>query len=236
MLGKKYYSVMALRIIVIISAVVGTFLSAYAGRDSFMGGKSVFMYFTIQSNIALAITCGVGLFFMAKKRITGKAWDIIRLVATVSITLTGVVFCFVLAPTMGSDAWNFQNVLTHVVVPIASVADFMIAGTKHKVEIINVLWVIVPPIIYAIYAGIGYMAGWHFSEDTTYPYFFLNWGSPAGAFGFTNELPFMGCMWWIIALFTLLLIVGYLYLTGNDKRLQEIMSYVNGEGISDSER
>lgn len=86
------------------------------------------MYFTIQSNIALAITCGTGLFFMAKKRITGKAWDIIRLVATVSITLTGVVFCFVLAPTMGSDAWNFQNVLTHVVVPIASVADFMIAG------------------------------------------------------------------------------------------------------------
>ena len=55
MLWKKYYSMLVLRIIVIISAITGTFLSAYAGRDSFMGGKSVFMYFTIQSNIALAI-------------------------------------------------------------------------------------------------------------------------------------------------------------------------------------
>lgn len=31
-------------------------------------------------------------------------------------------------------------------------------------------------------------------------------------------------------------LVGYLYLTGNNTRLQEIMRYVNGEGISDSER
>ena len=37
------------KIIVILSAVVGTFLSYYAGRDSFMGGSVVFMYFTIQS-------------------------------------------------------------------------------------------------------------------------------------------------------------------------------------------
>ncbi|MBP5194169.1 MAG: hypothetical protein J6126_05515, partial [Clostridia bacterium] len=43
-------------------------------------------------------------------------------------------------------------------------------------------------------------------------YFFLNWGSPAGAFGFTDELPFMGCVWWILALLVLLLVVGIVYL------------------------
>jgi hypothetical protein len=51
-----------------------------------------------------------------------------------------------------------------------------------------------------------------FPRVTTIRIFFLNWGSPAGAFGFTNELPFMGTAWWILALLIALLIVGYLYL------------------------
>ena len=32
------------------------------------------------------------------------------------------------------------------------------------------------------------------------------------AFGFTDELPYMGCAWWILGLFLALLIVGMLYL------------------------
>ena len=43
-------------------------------------------------------------------------------------------------------------------------------------------------------------------------YFFLNWGSPAGAFGFTKGLPFMGCVWWILALLLFLIAVGFVYL------------------------
>ena len=35
---------------------------------------------------------------------------------------------------------------------------------------------------------------------------------PAGAFGFTDRLPFMGCAWWILALLLLLLAVGFGYL------------------------
>ncbi|WP_029233019.1 hypothetical protein [Butyrivibrio sp. VCB2006] len=55
-----------LKLVVIVSALVGTFLSAYAGRLSFMGGSRVFMYFTIQSNIAIAIICGIGLCLLRK--------------------------------------------------------------------------------------------------------------------------------------------------------------------------
>lgn len=77
-------------------------------------------------------------------------------------------------------------------------------------------------ILYAIYAGIGYVQNWQFAEGYHYPYFFLNWCSPAGAFGFTDELPYMGCAWWILTLFCALLIVGMLYLLildGLKKRL-----------------
>ena len=55
-----------LKIVVIISAVLGTLLSAYAGRYSFMGGSRVLMFFTIQSNIAVAAVSAIGLGLMLR--------------------------------------------------------------------------------------------------------------------------------------------------------------------------
>ena len=204
-----------LKLIVFVSAIIGTFLSAYAGRNSFMGGSRVFMYFTIQSNIAMAIISCLGLYFLSKEKRIGFLWQIIKFVGTVSITLTGVVFCFVLAPTMKNNAWSIQNILTHVVVPVVSIIDFFVVANLIELKNRDVFFVIIPPIIYAIYAGIGYVQGWEFAEGINYPYFFLNWGSEAGAFGFTSDLPFMGTVWWILALLIFLIIVGLVYLIIN---------------------
>ena len=201
-----------LKIIVIVSALLGTFLSAYAGRHSFMGGSRVFMYFTIQSNIAMAIICGIGLYLIKKGGDVSRTWYIIKFVGTVSITLTGVVFGFVLAPTLGAYAWNIQNTLTHVVVPVVSVIDFFVIAPQARISKKNVFYVVIPPILYAIYAAIGFVKGWEFADGINYPYFFLNWGSPAGAFGFIKEMPFMGSAWWIIVLLLFLIVVGYCYL------------------------
>ena len=201
-----------LKVIVILSAAFGVFLSAYASKDTFMGGSRVFMFFTIQSNIALALISLIGLVLLLKDRRFGSVWYVIKFVGTVSITLTGAVFTFVLAPTLGEYAWNAQNVLTHVAVPAAAIADFFVTGVYGNIRKRSVFFAILPPLVYAVYAGIGYAAGWEFAEGINYPYFFLNWGSPAGAFGFVNELPFMGCVWWILALLLLLLFVGFLYL------------------------
>ena len=60
---------------------------------------------------------------------------IIKYVGTVAITLTGIVFCFVLAPTLGTDAWNVQNVLTHIIVPACTILDFFVAGKKSDISI-----------------------------------------------------------------------------------------------------
>lgn len=201
-----------LKIIVVLSAAVGVFLSAYAGRNSFMGGSRVFMYFTIQSNIAVALISLIGCCLMLTKKKVGEAWHVIQFVGAVAITLTGVVFGFVLAPTLGVNAWNVQNTLTHVVVPIAAVADFLIVAYGEDIRKKNVIYVIIPPVLYAIYAAIGYVRGWDFALGINYPYFFLNWGSPAGAFGFTKEIPYMGTAWWILALLIFLIIVGCCYL------------------------
>ena len=208
--GRKTLS-LVLKTVVILSAVIGTWLSYAAGRGSFMGGGQVFMYFTIQSNILLAILCLAGMGFLLQNRGVPAWWFTLKLVGTVSITLTGVVFAFVLAPTLGSHAWNLQNTLTHVVVPLASILDFFVTGVCGRIPKRSVFLVTIPPLAYAVYAGIGYLAGWDFAGGVHYPYFFLNWGSPAGAFGFTKELPFMGTAWWIAAILLFLLVVGALY-------------------------
>ncbi|MBE5827502.1 MAG: hypothetical protein E7307_12805 [Butyrivibrio sp.] len=211
-----------LKLIVIVSAVTGTFISAYAGRHSFMGGSRVFMYFTIQSNILIALVSCIGLYLMnrsgtgATSRDRINVWYVIKFVSTISITLTGVVFGFILAPTLGANAWNFQNTLTHLIVPLAAVIDFFVVVPATRISRKNVFFVIIPPVLYAIYAGIGYVQGWEFADGITYPYFFLNWGSPAGAFGFTSELPFMGTAWWILLLLAFLIAVGYGFLALTD--------------------
>ena len=201
-----------LKTIVIVSAILGTVLSALGGHNAFMGGKVVFMYFTIQSNIAIALICAIGLYFMLTGKPYYRWWQVIKLVGTISITLTGTVFCFVLAPTMGSRAWNVQNILTHVVVPLAAIIDFFVTGVISDIKKSSVLYVMLPPLAYVVYAGIGYVQGWEFALGVHYPYFFLNWGSPAGVFGFSRQLPFMGTGWWIILLLALLILVSLLYL------------------------
>ena len=201
-----------LKLVVVVAAAAGVLLSAIAGRNAFMGGSRVFMYFTIQSNIAIAVICAIGGILMIRSARLKDWWFVVQFVGTVAITLTGAVFCFVLAPVFGPMAWNLQNVLTHVVVPSVAVADFFVTGIYGNIGYGSLFFVTLPPLAYVIYAGIGFIAGWEFSRGANYPYFFLNWGSPAGAFGFTDELPYMGCVWWILLLLTGLIIVGAVYL------------------------
>ena len=198
-----------LKAVVIISAAVGTLMSLGAGRRAFMGGSRVFMYYTIQSNIAIAVICLIGAGLMLRRQPVPNWWYTVKFVGTVAITLTGVVYCTMLAPLLGDFAWRLNNVLTHVVVPLAAIIDFFVTGVDGAIPRRSVFLVTIPPAAYAVYAGIGYIDGWEFSDGANYPYFFLNWGSPAGAFGFTGELPYMGCAWWIALILVLLLAMGY---------------------------
>ena len=209
---KTRIASLILKIAVFLSAAVGVVISAMATRGTFMGGGRVFMFFTIQSNIAIGLIEGLGAVFLLKNAGTGRLWAVIHYVGTVSITLTGAVFCILLAPTLGDSAWNAQNVLTHVAVPLASILDFFVIGPYGGYRKSDVRYVVLPPLAYTVYAAIGYIAKWEFVDGIHYPYFFFNWGSPAGAFGFSKEFPFMGCVWWILLLLAFLIFVGWVYL------------------------
>ena len=207
-----------LKCIVVVAMTTGVIISVNESSNAFMGGDTVFMYYTIQSNILIGIICLIGAILIITNHVNNNVWHIIKYVGTVAITLTGFVFCVILAPAMQRNAWTLSSILTHVIVPSCSIIDFFVVCTVMKIKKINVLWVTLPPLLYAIYAGVGYVRGWKFLQGANYPYFFLNWGSEAGAFGFSDELPFIGTVWWIIILLCFLIIVGLVYLLIADKK------------------
>ena len=167
---RKWISIV-LETVVVVCAVAGVALS------------QSFLYFTIQSNLWIAATLAAFAVWQIVKMFKPSAKDIpeamwrLKFVFTVSITLTGGVYCAVLAPTTPGAFGNAANVLTHVVVPVCAIADLFVA--KHD-------------------------APEDFGNGRNYPYFFLNWTSPAGVFGFGGGGEyFMGTFWWILVLIAL---------------------------------
>ena len=193
-----------LEISIVACAIEGVRLTAEYGNEGFL-------YFTVQSNIWIAVVClmtaiiQIIYLILRKGPLPGWLRDM-KIVFTVAITLTGLVFCAVLAPTTNDPFGSMSNVLTHVVVPVLSIIDlFLTKNGKPSYKVM--LWTTIPPLYYLGFASLGYVLNWDFGGGLNYPYFFLNWGSSAGAFGFGQGLYFMGTFYWIILL--LLVVVGF---------------------------
>lgn len=194
-----------LKIIIVLSSSYGTFLAISSA-------PATILYFTIQSNIWIGVTCLVGLALMIMKKEIQKWMYTLKLVFTVSITLTGVVYCVMLAPLNGDSAYTPVNVLTHVVVPAVSVLDFAVYDYPAAYKKRECLLVTIPPFFYLGFASVGYVLDWDFNNGENYPYFFLNWGSPAGAFGFADEFPYIGVIYYVMIMVAFVIGVGALYI------------------------
>jgi len=186
-----------LRLTTVVAAVWGTALCTF-DPTAFMGGKAAWLYFTIQSNIWIALCLFIGLVFQLLRRQPGRWYGVVQLVCTVSIVLTGFVFCFILAPTIDGPVFGLNNLLTHVVAPVAALLDYLLVCRSFTLRKTDALYALLPPLYYLIFAAVGYVLRWPFAPDCCYPYFFLDWGSPAGAFGFCDQLPFMGVMYYVV--------------------------------------
>ncbi len=218
---KKIISLL-LELSVSVCAVTGVCMTTFMTSGTFMGGATAFLYFTVQSNVWIGAVCLV--FFIAglAEIITNRPliprWlFILKYVFTVSITLTGLVFCLVLAPTLPGAFSSAANVLTHVVVPAAAIADLFI-GTPVKLRYIDVLWALVPPVYYLFFSAAGFVFDWDFGGGNNYPYFFLNWNSPVGAFGFGGGGEyFMGSFYWVIIMIAFISAVSAAYIAAMRK-------------------
>ncbi|MCH5160196.1 MAG: Pr6Pr family membrane protein [Clostridiales bacterium] len=204
-MARKITSII-LKSIVALSVTVGVIIHVVADSRALL-------FFTTQSNIWIGVACLVGLALMIFKLPIKKWMYSVKLIFTVSITLTGVVYCTMLAPFLGSEAYTFSSTLLHVVVPVVSVADFFLYDFSTEYKKWECLTATIPPIYYLVFAGIGYALNWDFGYGgQTYPYFFLNWGSPAGAFGFSDQSPYIGVFYYVVILSAFVIGIAALYI------------------------
>lgn len=213
---KKYIS-MILKLIVFLASFIGVIFSIYLPSNGLVGGYKALLYFTTQSNLWIGIVCLICFILDVIKLKTNKnyyndALYVIKYVFSISITLTGFVFCFVLAPAIKVGVWTIANVLTHVITPLAAIVDLFLQKDPIKYKVKHQLFTLIPPLYYLVFSIICFVSNVTFAYGQKFPYFFLNWSSPAGFFGFSNEMPyFMGTFYWLIALLLFVLLIAYLY-------------------------
>ncbi len=208
-----------LKLIVFVCGITGVILSIIEYSEVYGKGTTALLYFTIQSNIWISLwlilLLVLNILEVINKKDYIKRWMyLVKLIFTVSITLTGMVYCFVLVPSApaGYNAWAIDSVLTHVIVPLVSIIDFFVDGYKFDIRKKEVFLAIIPPLYYLIFTIIAFILNADFGGGYNYPYFFLNFTSPAGIFGFSDVAPnFMGTFYWVIILLIFVVSVALIY-------------------------
>ena len=197
-------------------ALVGVVLSFFnAAADGYLHWSKRLLYFTSESNIWIALSCLSILLLPYFKGVSSStrvknSLYVLKYVFTVSITLTGFIFCAVLAPGAKNDnynAWTVASVMTHVIVPVLSVLDFFLDEYRVHLKRKHMLYTAIPPFLYLIFASILGFKKVDFGRGDTFPYFFMNYKSPAGIFGTSDVMPYkIGSFYWIV--FILFIVIG----------------------------
>ena len=202
-LTKKRIS-LCLKIAIGVSAIVGVTLALIRARyDGYSHWTRRLTYFTTLSNLWIGFTCLalviVQLAFPTREKHLRRLY-VLRFVFTVSIIVTGVVFCGLLAPFADASfhVWSLNSVLTHVVVPVLSVADYFVDTEAGEYSYRHVGYALIPPFAYFVVAGVMGACGFDFGRGANYPYFFMDFKADVGLFGFSLNPPAMGTVYWII--------------------------------------
>ncbi len=212
-----------IKILIVVATVIGVALSfIFAKSDGYKNWHYRLLYFTLQSNLWIGITAFLYLLpaFNRNEKLKAGLY-VCKYIFTVSITVTGIVFCGLLAPFAhkdGYNAFNASSVLLHAVVPILAIIDYFVGEYRVELERRHLFYSILPPLIYFVIASVFCLARVDFGRGDPYPYFFMNYYSPVGVFGVGGEPPFViGTAYWIIIFLAFVLTLGYVYYRLNKK-------------------
>ncbi len=205
-----------LNFFIFIFSILGFILACvYATRDGYSHWSARLLYFTQQSNLWIAFTSlifAVFLIINIYKNINFTIISIFKYIFTVSITITCIIFCVLLAPFADFNVWTFASILTHVIVPFLSILDFFTNKKIVKLQKNNIWLALIPPLIYFAITSILCVLMVDFGRGTPYPYFFMDFYSNVGFFGFIAEWPpQIGSFYWILILLALIYMLSLIY-------------------------
>ena len=213
-----------LKLLTIIFSLVGVTISLIQYKsDGYSHWSKRLLYFTAQSNLWLAVAFFPFLFTRYIKRIkstTLNALYFVKYVFTVCITVTLIVFTFILIPfaDQSHHIWSISSILTHLLAPICAILDFILDNRRVEFSNGQTFWVIFPPVIYTLTALLLSAIKFDFGRGDSFPYPFMDVFAPSGMFGFSNKIPMLGTFYWVIILALITLGVGFLYRKINQKK------------------
>jgi len=161
------------------------------------GSLPAIAYFTVQTNIFVLVWY---IYLMLKKRFK-KLPDVdsgLALALTIYITITGIVYWFVLVPIYGftPNMFSLRNIWLHIVTPIFSIWVFFTMTRKEPIDQNQIALTLIYPLLYLA------MAFYFNTYFGSFPYPFLDSEVMGGV------LPVIFA---IILMLLLFLFVGALY-------------------------
>jgi hypothetical protein len=151
-----------------VAALVGDFIYSLGTNPLAIG--NFFSYFTVQSAVIAVVLLIVGAVYALRNRPDPLWFDMVRVLATVWIIVSGIVFAVILieGAARGVPVWApWSSQLLHFWIPAYALVDWLIAPGRD-VPWRTVGWVMVFPVLWVVYTLIrGSIVYW-------YPYFFLD--------------------------------------------------------------
>lgn len=205
------------KLLLVIGVIIGVWTSLV--QEGFFN-PSHFLYYTIQSNIEIGIICLVSLVFIFSKKEIHSIVYTLKFIFTVAITLTGLVFNFILYPQALSYNFDLKpfaiyNFCTHIFVPLLSIIDFFAFDYKLKITKKTFLLGLITPLLYFAFVMFCTKLGITFNGNSFVPYFFLDYKANSW-FQFGNGK--IGVFYWVIIQSLLVLLISFILIFFMKKR------------------
>lgn len=233
MTKKQNIAALVLNIIILISSFTGITYNLFKN-----GGfhPETFLYYTTQSNLLLMGISLVFATFQYKKiknndiKISNYLY-ITKYVITVAITITFLVFMFVLTPEIIARQ-DYESLLTlsnftlHYISPILAIISFLMFDWQIQIKNKHAFLSTITPLAYFAFAMLlSLIPGEGFFETDTgftkFPYFFLNYVTN-GWLNLSGGFFGIGVIWWVVIIFGLVVGLGKLYLSLINLRKKQI--------------
>lgn len=161
------------------AALIRSFIYSFVQNGN--SPSNFFSYFTILTNLFVAIVLVVSAIDLIRRKPPTETGDILRGSATVSIAIVGIVFGLLLSH-MDSGMIPWTNFVAHYLMPIVMVLDWLIQPPRATLSPRHIGYWIIYPIAYLLYSLIrGAFTNW-------YPYWFIDPSKSPG--GWTGVVLF----------------------------------------------
>ena len=166
--------------LLIVFFVIISVYEMMTGSDGILSGSrwKAFKYFTVQSNVFMAVSASISLYYLLFKKEKYPTWVVIvKMIAVICLTVTFLTVLGYLAPLMGFLAvFEGANFYMHLIVPVLSIVTFILLEPKVDIKFKWNFFSIIPTGTYgtiyiicvAAFNDYGNVSGWDWYAFGTY--------------------------------------------------------------------